>query len=77
MRNPLTILVTEANSAMPPSRRISGGKSGPAMRIAPTTAIAEIAFVRDISGVCNSRDTRRITPSPMKVDNRKTNTMGQ
>ncbi len=35
--------------------------------IEPTTAIAEIAFVSDISGVCSSRETRVITPRPMKV----------
>src|SRR5512135_2907724 len=32
----------------------------------PTTAMAEIALVMDISGVCSRRETRRITPSPMK-----------
>ena len=35
-------------------------------------AIAEIALVRDMSGVCRSRDTRVITPSPMKVARTKT-----
>ena len=35
--------------------------------IAPTTAIAEIALVSDISGVCSSRDTRRMTSRPMNV----------
>ena len=34
--------------------------------IDPTTAIAEMALVMDISGVWSSRDTRRITPTPMK-----------
>ena len=45
--------------------------------IAPTTAIAEIALVSDISGVCSSRDTRRMTPSPMKDASTKTNSMDQ
>src|SRR5687768_3888706 len=40
--------------------------------IEPTTAMAEIAFVSDISGVCRSRETRRITPMPMNVASMKT-----
>jgi hypothetical protein len=28
--------------------------------------MAEIALVSDINGVCSSRDTRLMTPSPMK-----------
>src|ERR1041384_1221172 len=43
--------------------------------IAPTTAIAEIALVSDISGVCSRRETRRITPMPMKVARMNTNSM--
>ena len=35
----------------------------------PTTAIAEIALVSDISGVCSSRETFRITSSPVNVAN--------
>src|SRR5512147_776093 len=38
----------------------------------PTTEIAEIAFVSDISGVCSSRETRPITPSPTNVDSTST-----
>ena len=45
----------------------------PAMMIAPTTAIAEIALVSDISGVCSSGDTRRMTSRPRNVASRKTN----
>ena len=45
--------------------------------IDPTTAIAEMAFVSDISGVCSRRETRAITPRPMKVASRKTVTSGQ
>ena len=32
--------------------------------IAPTTEIAEIALVSDISGVCSSGETRRISSKP-------------
>ena len=41
--------------------------------IEPTTAMAEMALVSDISGVCNSRETRKITPSPMNVASINTN----
>ena len=34
--------------------------------------MAEIALVSDISGVCSSRETRRMTPSPMNVASMKT-----
>ena len=42
------------------------------IRIAPTTAIAEIALVSDISGVCSSGETLRITSKPRKVASMKT-----
>ena len=45
--------------------------------IEPTMAIAEMALVSDISGVCNSRDTRPITPMPMKVERVNTNNIDQ
>ena len=48
------------------ARGCVSGYSAPATTIEPTTAIAEIALVSDISGVCSSRETRRITPNPMK-----------
>src|SRR5712671_1963039 len=48
------------------------GWSGPATRIAPTTAMAEIAFVSDIKGVCSRRETRRMTSSPTNVASMKT-----
>ena len=41
--------------------------------MAPTTAIAEMALVSDISGVCSSRDTRRMTSRPMNVASISTN----
>src|SRR3954463_10072298 len=40
--------------------------------IPATTAMADIAFVSDMSGVCSSGETRRITSSPKNVDRRKT-----
>jgi hypothetical protein len=36
----------------------------PDTRIAPTTEMAEIAFVKDINGVCKSGDTRRTNSRP-------------
>src|SRR2546426_2086529 len=62
MRNPLTMLVMEANSAMAPRIRMAFGYSAPVTAMDPTTAIAEIALVSDMSGVYSRRDTRRITP---------------
>ena len=49
----------------------------PAMMIEPTTAIAEMALVSDISGVCSSRETFRITSKPMNVASMKTNAIDQ
>src|SRR6476646_3700295 len=45
--------------------------------IDPTTAMAEIAFVIDMSGVCSRRETRRITPSPMNEASTNTNSCDQ
>ena len=47
------------------------------MMIEPTTAIAEIALVSDISGVCSSRETFRITSKPMNVASMKTKVIDQ
>ena len=41
--------------------------------MAPTTEMAEMALVSDISGVCSSGETLRITSSPTKVASMKTN----
>ncbi len=41
--------------------------------MAPTIAMAEIALVSDISGVCSSRETRRMTSMPMNVASMNTN----
>jgi len=37
--------------------------------------MAEIAFVMDINGVCNNRETRVITPMPMNVASMNTNSI--
>src|SRR5215467_6497108 len=42
------------------------------MRIAPTTEIAEMALVSDISGVCSSGDTLRMISRPTNVASMKT-----
>src|SRR3989454_9970976 len=68
IRYPLTRLVVDAKIAMNPSTRLSEGASfSPVIRMAPTTEIAEIAFVRDISGVCRRGETRRISSKPRKA----------
>ena len=41
--------------------------------MAPTTEMAEMALVSDISGVCSSGETLRITSRPTKVASMKTN----
>src|SRR5205085_1754149 len=68
IRKPLTMFVTAAVMAMKPSTLLSVVASRePVITIAPTTEIAEIALVSDISGVCNRGDTLRITSNPTKV----------
>jgi hypothetical protein len=67
MRKPLTMLVTAAVMAMKPSTLLSVvAPCAPVIRIAPTTEIAEIALVSDISGVCSSGETLRMTSSPRR-----------
>src|SRR5580698_8175678 len=74
MRKPLTILVTAAVIAMKPSTLLSVvAPSAPVIRMAPTTEMAEIALVSDISGVCSSGDTLRIISRPTKVASMNTN----
>src|SRR5262249_2098265 len=67
IRNPETMLVTEANTAIAPSAVERLVFCSPAMMIEPTTAIAEIALVSDMSGVCRRRDTFWITWKPTNV----------
>ena len=50
---------------MNPSVRVNTvACAAPVIKIAPTTAIADIAFVSDISGVCSRGETRRINSKP-------------
>jgi hypothetical protein len=69
------MLVTADVIAMNPSTLLSiVAPWADVIRIAPTTEIAEIAFVKDISGVCSSGETLRITSSPRNVANMNTQT---
>ena len=71
------MLVTDAATAIVPSTVLTVVFCSPVMMIEPTTAIAEIALVSDISGVCSSRDTLRITSKPTKVASMKTKVIDQ
>ena len=73
IRKPLTMLVIEAATASVPRTVVNVVRCSPAMMIEPTTAIAEIALVSDISGVCSRRETFRITSKPMNVASMNTN----
>src|SRR5688572_7456051 len=73
--NPLTMFVIEAATATVPRISAKVECCSPAMMIEPTTAIAEIALVSDISGVCSSRDTFWMTWKPTKVARTKTNSI--
>src|SRR5215472_254293 len=66
MRNPPTMLLVAAMTAMVPSTAERVLLCSPTSTIAPTTAIASSALVSDISGVCSKGDTRRMTSKPMK-----------
>ena len=44
--------------------------------MAPTMTMAEMALVSDINGVCNNRDTLRMTSNPMNVAKMKTKSSG-
>jgi hypothetical protein len=54
IRNPPTTLVEEQATAMRPSAVLSGVYWAPAITSDPTSAMPEMAFVTDISGVCSS-----------------------
>jgi len=66
------MLIIDAVTATAPRMVLSGVFCSPAMTIEPTTVIAEMALVSDISGVCNSGETRRMTSSPRNVANTNT-----
>src|SRR5215510_8997342 len=59
--NPPTTLIIAEMTAMNPRNLLTSLYFPPAVRIDPTTDIAEIAFVADIKGVCKSGGTREIT----------------
>ncbi len=64
MKNPPTMLLNEAATAIAPRIVESFVSCRPAMMIAATTTIASSAFVNDISGVCSSGETRLISSNP-------------
>src|SRR5437763_9891073 len=76
IQNPPTILVVAAMTASVPRTLLRFVFASEITWMAATTAIAEMAFVSDISGVCNSGDTRRITSRPRNVDRRNTKSLG-
>ena len=71
------MLVIDAATAIVPSTVARSLFCSPAMISEPTIAIAEIALVSDISGVCRSRETPRITSSPTNVASTNTNNIAQ
>ncbi len=72
-KKPLTIFVIEATTAIVPRTVVRFDFWLPARTIDPTTAMAEMALVNDISGVCSSRETFRITNNPVNVAKVNTN----
>src|SRR5216684_814840 len=72
IRKPPTMLLVAATMAMVPRIAASWLLCSPARMMAPTTAMASSALVRDISGVCSSGETRRMTSKPMKAASMKT-----
>ena len=65
IKNPPTMLLVAATIAIVPRIVEKLLLCSPARMIAPTTAMASSALVNDISGVCSSGETRRITSNPM------------
>ena len=65
MKNPPTMLLVAATTAMNPKTAESVLLCSPTSTMAPTTAIASRALVSDINGVCSKGETRRITSNPM------------
>src|SRR5262249_54055802 len=72
MMNPPTMLLVAATMAMVPRIFANSLLPSPARMIAPPTAIESKALVSDISGVCSSGETRRITSNPINAASRKT-----
>src|SRR5262245_28287707 len=59
--NPPTTLIIAETTAMKPRNLLTSLYFPPAVRIEPTTEIAEMALVADINGVCNRGGTREMT----------------
>src|SRR5258708_37232690 len=67
MINTTTIWLVAETNAMDPKSVARVVLCTPAKIIAPTTAMASKALVKDISGVCSNGETRRITSKPMNA----------
>src|SRR5215467_2126661 len=72
MKNPPTILLKEAATAIAPNAVVKGVVCRPAMMIAATTTMASSALVSDIRGVCRSGETRLISSKPTNPASMKT-----
>src|SRR5688500_15445887 len=71
------MFVMDAATARVPRTVVNVVCCSPAMMIDPTTAIAEMAFVSDINGVCSSLETFWMTWKPTNVASRKTKAIDQ
>src|SRR5271169_1773548 len=72
MRKPPTTLLVAATIASAPRMVERVLRCSPVRMMAPTTAMASSALVRDMSGVCNSGVIWRMTSKPMKAASMKT-----
>src|SRR4029453_2178350 len=77
IRKPETMLVIDAATGRVPRIVVRSDARSPAMSSDPTTAMAEIALVSDISGVCRRRETFWITWNPTNVASMNTNNIDQ
>src|SRR6202167_1918780 len=73
IKNPPTTLLVAATMAIVPRTVAKVLFFSPTRTIAPTTAMASSALVKDISGVCNKGETWRMTSKPMKQASMKIN----
>src|SRR5262249_23069410 len=72
MRKPLTTLIVDAVTASAPRMVVNVLFCSPRMTRDPIKLIADIALVRDMSGVWRSGETRRMTSKPKNVARTKT-----
>src|SRR5271157_120685 len=73
IKNPPTTLLVAATMAITPRTVANVLLRSPTSTIAPTTAMASSALVKDISGVCSKGETWRMTSNPMKQASMKIN----